>query len=74
MGPAALRVVTTHTAPKAFTVHARRWGVERAFAWLVEYRRLGKDHEFMTESSKAIFHFLSPIPVGTIALCLMSPD
>ena len=30
------RVVTTHNAPKGFTIHARRWVVERTFAWLVK--------------------------------------
>ena len=50
------RVVTTHNAPKGFTIHARRWVVERTFAWLVKYRRLGKDHEFMTETSEAMIY------------------
>ena len=50
------RVVTTHNAPKGFTIHARRWVVERTFAWLVKYRRLGKDHEFTTEASEAMIY------------------
>jgi putative transposase len=46
------RVTTTHTAPEGFRIHPRRWVVERTFAWLVKYRRLGKDHEFMTEPAR----------------------
>jgi len=48
--------VTTDNAPKGFTIHARRWVVERTFAWLVKYRRLGRDHEFTTETSEALIY------------------
>ena len=48
------RVVTTHNAPDGFQIHPRRWVVERTFAWLVRYRRLGKDYEFQTETSEAM--------------------
>ena len=50
------RVTTTHNAPAGFKVHPRRWVVERTFAWVVRYRRLGKDHEFMTETSEAMIY------------------
>ena len=50
------RVTTTATAAKGFKVHPRRWVVERTFAWLVAYRRLGKDHECLTETSEAMIH------------------
>lgn len=40
-------------AGKGFTVHRRRWVVERTFSWLVGYRRLGKDYEALTETSEA---------------------
>ena len=39
--------------PGGCRIHPRRWVVERTFAWLVKYRRLGKDCEFMIETSEA---------------------
>ena len=50
------RVTTTATAPKGFRIHPRRWVVERTFAWLVKYRRLGKDYEYRTETSEAMIY------------------
>jgi transposase len=50
------RVVTTHNAPDGFRVHPKRWVVERTFAWVVRYRRLGNDREFMTETSEAVIY------------------
>ena len=50
------RVTTTATVPKEFRIHPRRWVVERTFAWLVKYRRLGKDYEFQTETSEAMIY------------------
>jgi transposase len=47
-------VTTTATAAKGFRVHPRRWVVERTFAWLVSYRRLGKDYECHAETSEAM--------------------
>jgi putative transposase len=35
---------------------ARRWVVERTFAWLTQYRRLAKDHETLPESSEALIY------------------
>ena len=49
-------MTATANAPAGFRVHPRRWVVERTFAWVVRYRRLGEDHEFMTETSEAIIY------------------
>src|SRR5690349_21835552 len=44
-------------APRpAFTVLARRWVVERTFAWLGQSRRLSKDYERLCESSEAMVY------------------
>jgi putative transposase len=48
------RVFTTHNAPQGFKVHPRRWVVERTFGWLVRYRRLLVDHEYLPETSEAM--------------------
>ena len=45
---------TTATAAEGFRVHPRRWVVERTVAWLSGYRRLGKDHEDLTDTSEAM--------------------
>ena len=36
---------------KEFVVEAKRWIVERTFAWLGKYRRLSKDYELVTNTS-----------------------
>jgi putative transposase len=36
-----------------FTVLPRRWVVERAFGWIVRWRRLARDHEGLPETSAA---------------------
>ena len=41
---------------KGFTLLARRWVVERTFAWLSLNRPLAKDYERMPESSEAFIH------------------
>lgn len=48
------KVTTTKTVAKGFRLHPRRWVVERTFAWLVKYRRLAKDYEYLTDTSEAM--------------------
>ncbi len=38
--------------PSGFQVLARRWVVERTFAWLSTARRLAKDYEYLPQSSE----------------------
>lgn len=48
------KVTITANAADGFKVHARRWVVERTFAWFVRYRRLMVDYEYHTETSEAM--------------------
>lgn len=41
----AVEVVAGLADQSGFQVQARRWVVERTFAWLSNYRRLSKDYE-----------------------------
>lgn len=38
----------------SFQVLARRWVVERTFAWLGKYRRFSKDYEYLPETSETL--------------------
>lgn len=51
-----LQTVLRPVAAKGFVVLAKRWIVERTFAWLVRYRRNSKDYERLTESSEAMIY------------------
>ena len=41
---------------KNFVLEARRWIVERTFAWLGKNRRLSKDYELITTSSLSMIY------------------
>ena len=56
--PLLLEIVRRSDTQKGFAVLPRRWVVERTFGWLNNFRRLSKDYEFRTDSSKA-FIFLA---------------
>ncbi len=45
--------VTDHDG-KGFQIVAKRWVVERAFSWLLGYRRHSKDYEVLTRNSEAM--------------------
>lgn len=51
-------VLETVEKPKlpGFHLLARRWVIERTFAWFGKWRRLSKDYEYMEESSESWLH------------------
>jgi putative transposase len=51
-----LEIVKRDKDVKGFQVLPRRWVVERTFGWLGRYRRLSKDYEGLTETSKALIY------------------
>jgi len=51
-----LRPVLRPKGQKGFVVLARRWVVERTFAWLGYHRRLSKDYERLPQSSEAFIY------------------
>jgi putative transposase len=42
--------------PGGFVPLPKRWVVERTFAWLGRYRRLGKDYEYHTRNSETMIY------------------
>jgi transposase len=54
-----LAVVKRLTSQKGFVVLARRWVVERTFAWLNRCRRLSKDFEHLVNNSAAMVYWAS---------------
>lgn len=48
-----LEIVKRPEGLKGFLVLARRWVVERTFAWLSFHRRLSKDYKYLPETSEA---------------------
>ncbi len=49
-----LQVIKRTDKEKGFKLLAKRWVVERTFAWLGRYRRLSKDYEKLAETSEAM--------------------
>jgi len=62
-----LEIVKRPEALKGFLVLARRWVVERTFAWLSFHRRLSKNHDYLPETSEAL------IRITMIGLSLARP-
>jgi len=51
------RIITIgRRAAKTFALEARRWIVERTFAWIGKARRLSKDYELILSSSTAMIY------------------
>ena len=64
----AVEVVKRSDQVKGFKVLAKRWVVERTFAWLGRCRRLAKDFECLTRSARA-FLLLASIRLMLRRLC-----
>jgi len=60
---------------KGFVVLPSRWVVEQAFAWLMNSRRLARDHEPHSASSEAMFKLMLKIvkPVYTASHAVSEP-
>lgn len=57
--PIRIEIVRKAEGQVGFTVHARRWVVERFFAWINRNRRLAKDFEATVASAEAFLHAAS---------------
>jgi transposase len=57
--PIRIEIVRKAEGQVGFTVHARRWVVERFFAWINRNRRLAKDFEASVESAEAFLYAAS---------------
>jgi len=54
-----LEIVQREEGQSGFVVEARRWVVERTFAWFGKYRRLSKDYEHCINSSEGMIYIAS---------------
>lgn len=57
--PWVLEIVLRSKEQKGFVVQAKRWVVERTFAWLNRWRRLSKDYEYHPRSSAGMVYLAS---------------
>jgi transposase len=48
--------IVSRRSPKSFVVQAKRWIVERTFAWLGRFRRMSKDYEYRVCSSVSMMY------------------
>ena len=52
-----IKIITVaRRASKAFALEAKRWIVERTFAWIGKARRLSKDYELLLLSSTSMIY------------------
>jgi len=42
--------------PRGFILLARRWVIERTFAWILRNRRMSRDYEFLAETTEALIY------------------
>lgn len=64
----AVEVVGGLVGQSGFEVQARRWVVERTFAWLSNYRRLSKDYEqWVTTSDSCIYAAMTHLMLRRLA-------
>ena len=57
--PIRIEIVRKAEGQVGFTVQARRWVVERFFAWINRNRRLAKDFEATMQSGEAFLYAAS---------------
>jgi putative transposase len=56
LGGWVLEIVRKAAGQVGFEVQPHRWIVERTFAWLENYHRLGQDYECLPQSSEALIY------------------
>lgn len=52
-----LEIVKKEPGQKTFKLLHKRWIVERTFGWLMRFRRLLRDFEYLVVVSEAVIHF-----------------
>lgn len=56
----AVEIVQASASQVGFAVQARRWVVERSWAWLGNYRRLSKDFEYWMHLADTMIYLALP--------------